>query len=173
MKNLSLLLLIALGCVACEQNNTGYTKTVAKIYFCNKLPNEVNLNLFKGDEVFEYKIEPNETIYFTTIHSCYGDFGIEKNNYHFPPDTDRTNYLLSFDSATVAYNSIIYTFTNNNNLYYSPNNTSVLYLMAAYPWQREAVGKLSKVKRSYYIYNEKYFESLDREIKNLPLNLPL
>ena len=171
MKKLYLLLFVLLGFIACEQNNSGYTKTVEKIYFCNKLPNEVNINLFKGDEVFKYKMEPNETIYFTTIRSSYGEFGLS-NSYHFPPYTDRNNYLLSFDSATVTYNSLIYTFTNNMDLYYSPNNTSVLYLAAAYSSQIESVGELSKIKRSYRIYNTEYFNSLDRKIKDLPTNFP-
>ena len=34
--------------------------TIENIYFCNELANKVNLKLFKGNDVYQYEINPNE-----------------------------------------------------------------------------------------------------------------
>lgn len=135
--------------------------TTEHLYLCNALEENVTLNLFKGDTIFEYDIKPNDTIYLTTIHSGYVVGG--GVNVHFPPATDRGEYLCSFDSATVAYNSLFYAFTKNENLLYDSINTSVLFINHAYPVNSISIGDYS-----YYTYDEEYFEFLDREIGNLP-----
>ena len=135
--------------------------TTEHLYLCNALEENVTLNLFKGDTIFEYDIKPNDTIYLTTIHSGYVVGG--GVNVHFPPATDRGEYLCSFDSATVAYNSLFYVFTKNENLLYDSINTSVLFINHAYPVNSISIGDYS-----YYTYDEEYFEFLDREIGNLP-----
>jgi hypothetical protein len=99
----------------------------------------------------------------TTIHSGFVVGG--GVNVHFPPDTDRALYLGSFDSATVAYNSLFYTFTKNENLLYDSINTSVLFINHAYPVNSISIGDYS-----YYSYDEEYFEFLDRAIEELPLS---
>lgn len=134
--------------------------TTEHLYLCNALEKNITLTLFKGEEIFEYEIRPNDTIFLNTIHSGYvsGLKGV-----HFPPDTDREEYLFSFDSATVAYNSLLYRFSNDYKVYSDSNNTSILPIALAYPIQSNSVGDYS-----YYIYNEKYFEEIDREMKNLP-----
>ena len=137
--------------------------TTEHLYLCNTLEENVTLNLFRGDTIFEYDIKPNDTIYLTTIHSGYVVGG--GVNVHFPPDTDRALYLGSFDSATVAYNSLFYTFTTSEILYYDSTNISVLPLGYAYPIHSyHRIGDYS-----YYTYDEEYFEFLDREIGNLPI----
>ena len=136
--------------------------TTEHLYLCNALEENVTLNLFKGDTIFEYDIKPNDTIYLTTIHSGYVVGG--GVNVHFPPATDRGEYLCSFDSATVAYNSLFYAFTKNETLYYDSTNISVLPLGYAYPIHSyHRIGDYS-----YYTYDEEYFEILDREIGNIP-----
>lgn len=135
--------------------------TTEHLYLCNALEENVTLNLFKGDTIFEYDIKPNDTIYLTTIHSGYVVGG--GVNVHFPPASDRGEYLCSFDSATVAYNSLFYAFTKNENLLYDSINTSVLFINHAYPVNSISIGDYS-----YYTYDEEYFEFLDREIGNLP-----
>lgn len=135
--------------------------TTEHLYLCNALEENVVLNLFKGDTIFEYDIKPNDTIYLTTIHSGYVVGG--GVNVHFPPASDRGEYLCSFDSATVAYNSLFYAFTKNENLLYDSINTSVLFINHAYPVNSISIGDYS-----YYTYDEEYFEFLDREIGNLP-----
>ena len=134
--------------------------TTEHLYLCNALEENVTLTLFEGGEIFEYVVRPNDTIFLNTIYSGYvsGLKGI-----HFPPDTDRQEYLFSFDSATVAYNSLLYRFSNDYKVYSDSNNTSILPIALAYPIQINSVGDYS-----YYIYNEKYFEEIDREMKNLP-----
>ena len=136
--------------------------TTEHLYLCNALEENVTLNLFKGDTIFEYDIKPNDTIYLTTIYSGYV-VSPDEVNCHFPPDTDRGEYLYSFDSATVAYNSLFYTFTKNEKLYYDSTNISVLFISYAYPVNSNSIGDYS-----YYSYDEEYFEFLDREIGNLP-----
>lgn len=134
--------------------------TTEHLYLCNALEKNITLTLFKGEEIFEYVVRPNDTIFLNTIHSGYvsGSKGI-----HFPPDTDRQEYLFSFDSATVAHNSLLYRFSNDYKVYSDSNNTSILPIALAYPIQINSVGDYS-----YYIYNENYFEEIDREMKNLP-----
>ena len=113
--------------------------------------------------IFEYEIKPNDTIYLTTIYSGYVKLRPGETMLHFPPATDRGEYFGSFDSATVAYNSLFYTFTKNENLLYDSTNTSVLFINHAYPVNSNSIGDYS-----YYTYDEEYFEFLDREIGNLP-----
>jgi hypothetical protein len=138
--------------------------TTEHLYLCNALEESVTLTLFKGEEVVEYEIKPNDTIYLTTIHSGYVVGG--GVNVHFPPATDRALYLGSFDSATVAYNSLFYTFTTSEILYYDSTNISVLPLGYAYPIHSyHRIGDYS-----YYTYDEEYFEILDRAIEELPLS---
>ena len=147
MKKIYLFLLIMLGVVACERTPDENTNvnTVENIYFCNELANKVNLKLFKGNDVYQYEINPNDTIYF-------------------PPKTDRINYFNSFDSATITCNSQFYTFTNKDSIYSSKNNSSVLWILFAYPIYINYIND-----NSYYIYNGEFFEFLDREIGNLPV----
>ncbi|MBO5346408.1 MAG: hypothetical protein J6A44_05845 [Paludibacteraceae bacterium] len=153
-----LLIFVGVLFISCSRE----VDTIEHLYLCNELKENVTLNLFKGDTIFEYEIKPNDTIYLTTIHSGYVVGG--GVNGHFPPATDRGEYLCSFDSATVAYNSLIYTFTKNENLVLDSINTSVLFINQAYPINRHSIGDYS-----YYTYDEKYFEFLDREIGNLPI----
>lgn len=154
-----LLIFVGVLFISCSRE----VDTIEHLYLCNELKENVTLNLFKGDTIFEYEIKPNDTIYFTTIHSGYVVRPGEVNS-HFPPETDRMEYLCSFDSATVAYNSHIYTFTKNEKLYYDSTNISVLFISYAYPINRNSIEDYS-----YYTYDEKYFEFLDREIGNLPI----
>ena len=165
MKKIYLFLLIMLGVVACERtpDDNKNVNTVENIYFCNELANKVNLKLFKGNDVYQYEINPNDTIYFTTINSGYSDYS-ESRSVHFPPKTDRINYFNSFDSATITYNSQFYTFTNKDSIYSSKNNSSVLWILFAYPIYINYIND-----NSYYIYNGEFFEFLDREIGNLPV----
>ena len=105
MKKRNLLLIIVcilIVLISCSKK----IDTTEHLYLCNALEENVTLNLFKGDTIFKYEIKPNDTIYLTTIHSGYVVGG--GVNCHFPPATDRGEYLCSFDSATVAYNSLIY-----------------------------------------------------------------
>ena len=139
--------------------------TTEHLCLCNALEENVVLNLFKGDTIFEYEIKPNDTIYLTTIYSGYVKLKPGETMNHFPPASDRGEYLCSFDSATVAYNSLFYAFTKNENLLYDSINTSVLFINHAYPVNSISIGDYS-----YYTYDEEYFEFLDREIKNLPHN---
>ena len=159
MKNLYyFILLVSVLFISCSRE----VDTTEHLYLCNSLEENVVLNLFKGDTIFEYEIKPNDTIYLTTIYSGYVVRPGEVN-VHFPPATDRALYLGSFDSATVAYNSLFYTFTKNENLLYDSTNTSVLFINHAYPVNSNSIGDYS-----YYTYDEEYFEFLDREIGNLP-----
>lgn len=152
-----LIMLVGVLFISCGRE----VDTTEHLYLCNALEENVTLNLFKGDTIFEYDIKPNDTIYLTTIHSGYVVGG--GVNVHFPPATDRGEYLCSFDSATVAYNSLFYVFTKNENLLYDSINTSVLFINHAYPVNSISIGDYS-----YYTYDEEYFEFLDREIGNLP-----
>lgn len=152
-----LIMLVGVLFISCGRE----VDTTEHLYLCNALEENVVLNLFKGDTIFEYDIKPNDTIYLTTIHSGYVVGG--GVNVHFPPATDRGEYLCSFDSATVAYNSLFYAFTKNENLLYDSINTSVLFINHAYPVNSISIGDYS-----YYTYDEEYFEFLDREIGNLP-----
>lgn len=152
-----LIMLVGVLFISCGRE----VDTTEHLYLCNALEENVTLNLFKGDTIFEYDIKPNDTIYLTTIHSGYVVGG--GVNVHFPPATDRGEYLCSFDSATVAYNSLFYAFTKNENLLYDSINTSVLFINHAYPVNSISIGDYS-----YYTYDEEYFEFLDREIGNLP-----
>lgn len=152
-----LIMLVGVLFISCGRE----VDTTEHLYLCNALEENVVLNLFKGDTIFEYDIKPNDTIYLTTIHSGYVVGG--GVNVHFPPATDRGEYLCSFDSATVAYNSLFYVFTKNENLLYDSINTSVLFINHAYPVNSISIGDYS-----YYTYDEEYFEFLDREIGNLP-----
>ena len=136
--------------------------TTEHLYLCNALEKNITLTLFKGEETFEYEIRPNDTIFLNTIYSGYVTGG-GLVNCDFPPDTDRDKYLYSFDSATVAYDSLLYNFSNDKEVYSDSINTSILYLSLAYPTQINSIGDYS-----YYTYNKKYLEALDREIKNLP-----
>ena len=113
-----LIMLVGVLFISCGRE----VDTTEHLYLCNALEENVTLNLFKGDTIFEYDIKPNDTIYLTTIHSGYVVGG--GVNVHFPPATDRGEYLCSFDSATVAYNSLFYAFTKNENLLYDSINTS-------------------------------------------------
>ena len=159
MKNLYyFILLVSVLFISCSRE----VDTTEHLYLCNSLEENVVLNLFKGDTIFEYNIKPNDTIYLTTIYSGYVVRPGEVN-VHFPPATDRALYLGSFDSATVAYNSLFYTFTKNENILYDSTNTSVLFINHAYPVNSNSIGDYS-----YYTYDEEYFEFLDREIGNLP-----
>ena len=129
MKNLYyFILLVSVLFISCSRE----VDTTEHLYLCNSLEENVVLNLFKGDTIFEYEIKPNDTIYLTTIYSGYVVRPGEVN-VHFPPATDRALYLGSFDSATVAYNSLFYTFTKNENLLYDSTNTSVLFINHALP----------------------------------------
>ena len=78
--------------------------TTEHLYLCNALEENVTLTLFKGEEVVEYEIKPNDTIYLTTIYSGYVVGG--GVNVHFPPHTDRMEYLcgldLSFNTTRVV-----------------------------------------------------------------------
>ena len=139
--------------------------TTEHLYLCNTLEENVVLNLFKGDTIFEYEIKPNDTIYLTTIYSGYVKLKPGETMNHFPPASDRGEYLCSFDSATVAYNSLFYAFTKNENLLYDSINTSVLFINHAYPVNSISIGDYS-----YYSYDEEYFEFLDRAIEELPLS---
>jgi hypothetical protein len=164
MKKRNLLLIIVcilIALISCSKK----IDTTEHLYLCNALEENVTLNLFKGDTIFKYGIKPNDTIYLTTIHSGYVVGG--GVNCHFPPATDRGEYLCSFDSAIVAYNSLIYTFTKNENLVLDSINTSVLFINQAYPINRNSIGDYS-----YYTYDEEYFEFLDREIANLSIANP-
>ena len=152
-----LIMLVGVLFISCGRE----VDTTEHLYLCNALEENVTLNLFKGDTIFEYDIKPNDTIYLTTIHSGYVVGG--GVNVHFPPASDRGEYLCSFDSATVAYNSLFYAFTKNENLLYDSINTSVLFINHAYPVNSISIGDYS-----YYTYDEEYFEFLDREIGNLP-----
>lgn len=152
-----LIMLVGVLFISCGRE----VDTTEHLYLCNALEENVVLNLFKGDTIFEYDIKPNDTIYLTTIHSGYVVGG--GVNVHFPPASDRGEYLCSFDSATVAYNSLFYAFTKNENLLYDSINTSVLFINHAYPVNSISIGDYS-----YYTYDEEYFEFLDREIGNLP-----
>lgn len=165
MKNLyCFILFINVLLISCSRDVD--VDTTEHLYLCNALEENVTLNLFKGDTIFKYAIKPNDTIYLTTIHSGYVVRPGEVNS-HFPPETDRMEYLCSFDSATVAYNSHIYTFTKNEKLYYDSTNISVLFISYAYPINRNSIEDYS-----YYTYDEKYFEFLDREIGNLSIANP-
>lgn len=139
--------------------------TTEHLYLCNTLGESVILTLFKGEEVVEYEIKPNDTIYLTTIYSGYVKLKPGETMNHFPPASDRGEYLCSFDSATVAYNSLFYAFTKNENLLYDSINTSVLFINHAYPVNSISIGDYS-----YYTYDEEYFEFLDRAIEELPLS---
>lgn len=162
MKNLYyFILFINVLLISCSRD----VDTTEHLYLCNALEENVTLKLFKGDTIFKYAIKPNDTIYLTTIHSGYVVGG--GVNGHFPPATDRGEYLCSFDSATVAYNSLIYTFTKNENLVLDSINTSVLFINQAYPINRHSIGDYS-----YYTYDEEYFKFLDREIANLSIANP-
>ena len=163
MKKRNLLLIIVcilIVLISCSRK----IDTTEHLYLCNALEENVTLNLFKGDTIFKYAIKPNDTIYLTTIHSGYVVRPGEVNS-HFPPATDRGEYLCSFDSATVAYNSLIYTFTKNEDLVLDSINTSVLFINHAYPVNSISIGDYS-----YYSYDEEYFEFLDRAIEELPLS---
>lgn len=160
MKNLYyFILLVSVLFISCSRE----VDTTEHLYLCNSLEENVVLNLFKGDTIFEYDIKPNDTIYLTTIYSGYVKLRPGETMNHFPPATDRGEYFCSFDSATVAYNSLFYTFTKNENLLYDSINTSVLFINHAYPVNSNSIGDYS-----YYTYDEEYFEFLDREIGNLP-----
>lgn len=160
MKNLYyFILLVSVLFISCSRE----VDTTEHLYLCNSLEENVVLNLFKGDTIFEYEIKPNDTIYLTTIYSGYVKLRPGETMLHFPPATDRGEYFCSFDSATVAYNSLFYTFTKNENLLYDSTNTSVLFINHAYPVNSNSIGDYS-----YYTYDEEYFEFLDREIGNLP-----
>ena len=58
----------------------------------------------------------------------------------------------------------INTFTNKDSIYSSKNNSSVLWILFAYPIYINYIND-----NSYYIYNGEFFEFLDREIGNLPV----
>ena len=156
-----LIIFVGVLFISCDRE-INKVDTTEHLYLCNALKENVVLNLFKGDTIFEYDIKPNDTIYLTTIYSGYV-VSPDEVNCHFPPDTDRGEYLYSFDSATVAYNSLFYTFTKNEKLYYDSTNISVLFISYAYPVNSNSIGDYS-----YYSYDEEYFEFLDMEIGNLP-----
>jgi hypothetical protein len=156
-----LIIFVGVLFISCDRE-INKVDTTEHLYLCNALKENVVLNLFKGDTIFEYDIKPNDTIYLTTIYSGYV-VSPDEVNCHFPPDTDRGECFCSFDSATVAYNSLFYTFTKNENLLYDSINTSVLFINHAYPVNSISIGDYS-----YYSYDEEYFEFLDREIGNLP-----
>lgn len=143
--------------------------TTEHLYLCNTLGESVTLTLFKGEEVVEYEIKPNDTIYFSDVN--YSDtraICIEESM--------RDKYLSSFDSATVVYNSHLYTFTNNHNVYSASSNRteslvvndsmcispSVLWIMDAYP----ILIHNERKNCCFFIYNEEYFEYLDEKIKS-------
>ena len=137
MKNLYyFILLVSVLFISCSRE----VDTTEHLYLCNSLKDNVVLNLFKGDTIFEYEIKPNDTIYLTTIYSGYVKLRPGETMLHFPPATDRGEYFGSFDSATVAYNSLFYTFTKNENLLYDSTNTSVLFINHAYPVNSNSIG---------------------------------
>lgn len=143
--------------------------TTEHLYLCNTLKENITLTLFKGEEVFEYEIRPNDTIYFSTIN-------YSENRSIYIQDSVHDKYFSSFDSATVVYNSHLYTFTNNHNVYSASSNKteavvindslcftpSILWIIDAYP----ILTHNEKKNCSYFIYNEEYFEYLNKKIKS-------
>ena len=89
------MLVLFISCTNCTKE----VDTTEHLYLCNALEENVTLTLFEGGEIFEYVVRPNDTIFLNTIYSGYvsGLKGI-----HFPPDTDRQEYLFSFDSAKIV-----------------------------------------------------------------------
>ena len=158
--------LLALLLASCSKETT-YTE---HLYLCSELEENITLTLFKNGEVFEYAIKPNDTLYFTTI-----DYSETRAVAPEPGESKLDKYLNSFDSATIAYNSQFYTFTNNYNVYSSPNNITestivndsilfspcILWITEAYP----ILAYHEKKNYTYYVYNEAYFEYLEEKIK--------
>lgn len=147
------ILLIVVLFVSCSR----IVDTTEYLYLCNTMARTVTLRLFKGDDVAEYNIEPDDTVRLATIKSSY-QLGVEY--IEFPPTAARIESLCRFDSATIKYGSHSYSFTKNETIWMDSTNAT-LYLTAAYPINRKSIGDYS-----YYTYDEEYFEFLERELKN-------
>jgi hypothetical protein len=163
----SFILFVGVLLVGCSRETT----TIEHIYLCNELEENITLTLFKNSEVFEYAIEPDSMVYFVTIDN--NDTRAISPNLSL---SERDKYLYSFDSAIVAYNEQLYTFTNNYSVYSASSNVTeqfwddgsmhiipcVLWIIDAYPIQV----KNGSDNCTYFVYNEEYFENLNREIKS-------
>ena len=148
--------------------DAGYAK---QLYLCNELEEKVTLTLFRDGEVFEYVIGSDSIVYFATI-----DYGETRAVEPLPGESKLYRYLSSFDSAIVVYDSQLYAFTNDFNVYSSLSNQTerfwedgsmrikpcVLWITDAYP----ILAYHGKKDCVYYVYDEKYFKTLDEKIKS-------
>ena len=168
--------------------------TTEHLYFCNTLDESVILELFKDGEVFKYELNTNDTIYWHTVYSGY--CSTHTRSIHFPPETDYWFYVGGYDSASVSYDSQLYTFGNVayrssipydslthdsiwNEMIYRDSiyteemfreNKPTLTLVWYVPEKQSITVKKSNsefVENSYHVFDEKYFQRLESEIKKL------
>ena len=163
----SLIVFVAVLFAGCGRD-AGYAK---QLYLCNELEEKVTLTLFRDGEVFEYVVGSDSVVYFATI-----DYGETRDVAPEPGESKLDRYLSSFDSATVAYNSQLYTFTNDYDVYSSSSNRTeriwedgsmrikpcVLWITDAYP----TLAYHGKKECVYYVYDEKYLKTLDEKVKS-------
>ncbi len=168
MKNLYYFILFASMLLISCSREIKEIDTTEHLYLCNTLEKNVTLTLFKNGEVLEYAIKPNDTLYFTTIDNNETR-AVELR------ESKLNKYLNSFDSATITYNSLLYTFTNNYDIYSSPSNITestivndsilfspcILWITEVYP----ILAYHGKKNCTYSVYNEDYFEYLEEKIK--------
>lgn len=163
----SFILFVAILIVGCSRKTT----TIEHLYLCNELEENITLTLFKNSEVFKYAIEPDSMIYFVTIDNS--DTRATSPNLSI---SERDKYFYSFDSAIVAYNEQLYTFTNNYNVYSASSNVTEqfwvdgsMHIIPCVLWITDAFPILMKNGSdncTYFVYNEEYFENLNRVIKS-------
>lgn len=196
MKRIYYLLILSLMLFVGCDGDIGHRNidTIEHLYLCNVLGEKVTLELFKDSEVFKYELNTNDTIYWHTVYSGY--CSLHTRSVHFPPETDYWFYVGGFDSATVSYNSLLYTFGNveyrSHIPYDSLTRDSILnemeYRRSIYTedmfrenkptlslsWyvpEKESVSVRKSYseyeENSYLVFNEKYFERLENKIWEL------
>ena len=195
MKKIYCLLILSLILfVGCDSIGHRNVDTTEYLYLCNTLDKSVILELFKDGEVFKYELNTNDTIYWHTINSGY--CSAHTRSIHFPPETDYWLYVDGYDSASVSYDSQLYTFGNVayrssipydslthdsilNEMIYRDSiyteemfreNKPTLTLDWYVPEKQSITVKKSNsefVENSYHVFDEKYFQRLESKIKKL------
>ena len=107
-----LLACILMTLVACE-TTTCETTTKVDVYFCNKLDNNINLEVFKNNEKTNFELVPNKKVYFGSFKFSM-DPHVKYNQ--FPGILAYDEFLYDIDTLNVLYNSKKYTYTQKDSI---------------------------------------------------------
>lgn len=116
MKRIYYLLILGLvlfiGCDKISHNKEEHTY-VHDIYFYNELDRNLNLEIFKNKEKINFKLTPNDSVYFGTF-----SYSMEPNVKYqiFPGHIAYENFLYDIDTLNVLYNSKKYTYTQKDSI---------------------------------------------------------